>query len=83
MPTRRILSRIHAIAGVLALVTILTFLSSLSRQRHVKHNLLCLKNFLTCSRQIGHNRLDGDRVAIAVLSAELTVRPDPPPTFLS
>ena len=28
MPTRRILSRIHAIAGVLAFVTILTFLSS-------------------------------------------------------
>jgi len=28
MPTRRIFSRIHAIAGVLAFVTILTFLSS-------------------------------------------------------
>jgi hypothetical protein len=49
--------------------------SSLSRRLHVKHNLLCLKNFLTCSRQIGHNRLDGDRVAIAVLSAELTCPP--------
>ena len=28
MPTRRIFSRIHAIAGVLAFVTILMFLSS-------------------------------------------------------